>query len=80
MVLENVLIKIFKMQLSSFPITTYWRDFFPLYILASFVISYVIYMWNLIKNDTNELIYKAKTDSQISKTNSKGEMWGWGIN
>ena len=27
------------------------------------------YMWNLIKNDTNELIYKTETDSQISKTN-----------
>ena len=27
-------------------------------------------MWNLIlKNDTNELIYKTETDSQISKTN-----------
>ena len=26
-------------------------------------------MWNLIKNDTNELIYKTETDSQISKSN-----------
>ena len=27
-------------------------------------------MWNLtFKNDTNELIYKTETDSQISKTN-----------
>ena len=25
-------------------------------------------MWNLIKNDINELIYKTETDSQISKT------------
>ena len=29
-------------------------------------ISYdITYMWNLIKNDTNELIYKTETDSQI---------------
>ena len=26
-------------------------------------------MWNLIKNDINELIYKRETDSQISRTN-----------
>ena len=26
-------------------------------------------MWNLKKNGTNELIYKAETDSQTSKTN-----------
>ena len=33
-------------------------------------ISYVITsMWNLVKNDTNELIYKTETDSQISKSN-----------
>ena len=24
----------------------------------------IIYMWNLKKNDTNELIYKTETDSQ----------------
>ena len=28
----------------------------------------ITYMWNL-KNDTNELIYKTETDSQISKSN-----------
>ena len=36
-------------------------------------------MWNL-KYDTNELIYKAETDSQTSKTNlwlPKGKHW-WG--
>ena len=27
----------------------------------------ISHMWNLIKNDTNELIYKTETDSQISK-------------
>ena len=27
-------------------------------------------MQNLKRNDTNELIYKTETDSQISKTNS----------
>ena len=27
------------------------------------------YMWNLVKNDTNEYIYKTETDSQISKSN-----------
>ena len=26
-------------------------------------------MWNLKKNDANELIYKTKTDSQTLKTN-----------
>ena len=26
-------------------------------------------MWDLIKNDTNALIYKTETDLQISKTN-----------
>ena len=25
----------------------------------------ITYMWNIFKNDTNELIYKAKIDSQI---------------
>ena len=25
---------------------------------------YITYMWNLKKHDTNELIYKAETDSQ----------------
>ena len=29
----------------------------------------ITYMWNLKKNDTNELIYKTKTDSQTQKTN-----------
>ena len=46
-------------------------------------ISYnITYMWNLKKNDTNELIYKTEIDSQTLKTNSrlpKGKMWG-GIN
>ena len=31
-------------------------------------------------NDTNELIYKTKTDSQTSKNKlsvTKGEIWGW---
>ena len=29
----------------------------------------ITHMWNLIlKNDTNELIYKTETDSQIQKT------------
>ena len=35
------------------------------------------HMWNL-KNDTNELIYKAETDSQTSKKTfmvTKGEKW-----
>ena len=40
-------------------------------------------MWNLKKNDTNELIYKTKTVSQTSKPNlwlPKGKhQWG-GIN
>ena len=29
----------------------------------------ITYMWNLIKNDTNEFIYKTETDSHISTTN-----------
>ena len=39
-------------------------------------------MWDL-KYDTNELIYKAETDSQIQKTNlwlPKGKVVGGGIN
>ena len=33
-------------------------------------ISYdITYMWNLIKNDINELFYKTETDSQILKSN-----------
>ena len=31
-------------------------------------ISYIAYMWNL-KNDINEVIYKAERDSQTCKTN-----------
>ena len=27
------------------------------------------YLWNLKRNDTNELIYKKETDSQTQKTN-----------
>ena len=29
----------------------------------------ITYMWYLIQNDTNELIHKAETDSQILKSN-----------
>ena len=39
-------------------------------------ISYnITYLWNLTKNDTNELIYKTETDSHIWKTTTvtKGE-------
>ena len=38
---------------------------------------YVVFMWNL-KYDTNELIYKVETNSQMQKKFiiSKGEMWG----
>ena len=38
-------------------------------------------MWNLKKNDTNELIYKTEIDSQTQKTNlwlSKGKGKGMG--
>ena len=45
-------------------------------------ISYdITYMWNLKKNDTNELIYKTETDSHTLKTNlwlPKWERWGEG--
>ena len=40
-------------------------------------------MWNLKKkNDTNELIYKAETDTDLEKKfmGSKGERWGRVIN
>ena len=34
------------------------------------LISYnITYMWNLIKNDTEELIHKIETDTQILKSN-----------
>ena len=39
-------------------------------------------MWNLKKNNTNELIYKTETDSQTSKTNlwlPKGKRGGGGV-
>ena len=40
----------------------------------------IAYMWNLQKNDTNELIYKTEIDPQTQKTNlelAKGK-WGGG--
>ena len=36
------------------------------------------YVWNLKRNDTDELIYKTETDSQILKTKlwlPKGKSW-----
>ena len=50
----------------------------------------ITYMWNLTKNDTNEVVYKTETDSQTSKTNlqlPKGKggwtdrlgVWDWHI-
>ena len=42
----------------------------------------ITYMWNLKKNDTNELIYKTETDSQLRKQTlwlPKGKVGG-GIN
>ena len=34
------------------------------------ILYVIVYMWNpILKNYTNELIYKTETDSQISKTN-----------
>ena len=40
------------------------------------------YMWNLKKNDTNELIYKTEIESQMQKTNLwlPGGKHGGGIN
>ena len=46
-------------------------------------ISYdTTYMWNLIKNDTNELIYKTERlmDLKIKFMVTKGETWGEVIN
>ena len=39
-------------------------------------------MWNLKKNDTNELIYKTETltDKENKLMVTKGERWGEGIN
>ena len=34
-------------------------------------------MWNLKKNDTNELIYKTETDSQTQETNMVTKRKGW---
>ena len=42
-------------------------------------ISSITSMWNLIKYDTKELIYKTETNSKISKSNlwlPKGKSWG----
>ena len=37
----------------------------------------MIHMWNLIKNNKNELIYKRETDSQISPMTTQGQTcWG----
>ena len=36
-------------------------------------------MWNLIRNDTTELIYKTEFESQMQKTNlwfPEGKLWG----
>ena len=36
-------------------------------------------MWNLIKDDSGELVHKMESDSKISKQNlwlSKGKQWG----
>ena len=43
--------------------------------------KYIIYMWNLKKNDTNELIYKTEIDPQTENKLmvTKGKGWG-GIN
>ena len=40
----------------------------------------ITYVWNL-KYDTNELIYKTETDTDVENkhTVTKGE-WGWGRN
>ena len=35
----------------------------------------ITYTWNLIKIDTKELIYKAETNSQISKSKLELPMW-----
>ena len=42
---------------------------------------YSTHMWNLERNDTNELTYKTETDSQTSRTSLwlPGEGWGEGI-
>ena len=40
----------------------------------------IAYMWNLIKNDTKELIYKTETN-RFQKSNlgsPKGKPWRWG--
>ena len=35
-------------------------------------------MWNLRRNDTNELIYKTETDSQTTENDLRGKGWGKG--
>ena len=42
--------------------------------------SDITYMWNLVQNDAKELVYKIKTNSQISKLNlwlPMGKQQGW---
>ena len=38
----------------------------------------ITYMWNLKKNDTNELIYKTETDSQLRKQTYGYQRGKWG--
>ena len=45
-------------------------------------VSFIIYMWNLKKNDMNELICKTETDSRRTQTEGyqRGKVGGEGIN
>ena len=52
------------------PLAATWMDLEIIIMseVSQIQISYdITYMWNLIKNDTEELIYKIETNSQISK-------------
>ena len=38
----------------------------------------IAYMWNLRRNDTDELIHKTETDSQTTENDLVGKGWGKG--
>ena len=57
---------------------------FCLFNVATFKITFITHMWNLIlKNDTNELICKTRKSLMAMENKlmaTKGEMWKGGIN
>ena len=54
------------------PFATTWTDL-EIIILSEIrqrqIFYNITYKWNLIKNDTKEVIYRKETNSQVSKSN-----------